>query len=81
MHFQNPNGFNESAQDSQLKGESYFLLFQRAKTALRAISVLRLAESFAARALPPFWPPSFPKATAAGFFFLPVEFIERLGMK
>jgi hypothetical protein len=39
--------------------------------ALRAISDLRAAESFAARALPPFDAPSFESATAAGFFFLP----------
>ena len=49
-------------------------------TAFRAISDLRLAESFAARALPPFEAPSFPSATAAGFFFLPVVLLERFGI-
>jgi hypothetical protein len=45
--------------------------FHLAITALRAISDLRFAESFLARALPPFDAPSFPNATAIGFFFLP----------
>jgi hypothetical protein len=48
---------------------SALYFFQRAKTALRAISDLRFAESFLARALPPFEAPSLPSATAAGFFF------------
>jgi len=34
-----------------------------------AISLRRLADSFLARAFPPFSPPSRPKATAAAFFF------------
>jgi len=56
----------------------YFSLFQRALTALRAISDLRFGESFAARALPPLRPPSFPKATAAGFFSFSTLLFERL---
>ena|ERR1017187_1664712 len=60
--------------------KSYFLLFQRTKTAWRAISDLRLEESFAARALPPFEAPSLPSATAAGFFFFIGCLRERLGM-
>lgn len=43
-------------------------LAQRALAALRAISDLCSGVSFAARALPPLRPPSFPSATAAGFF-------------
>ena len=46
--------------------------FHRAKTAFRAISDLRFAESFLARASPPLSPPSLPSATAAGFFFFDV---------
>jgi len=38
-------------------------------TALSAISLRRSAESFFARAFPPFNPPSLPSATAAAFFF------------
>ena len=45
-------------------------LFQRAITALRAISERRFAESFSARTFPPLEAPSFDNATAAGFFFL-----------
>ena len=44
----------------------------RANTAFRAISRLRSDVSLAARILPPFDPPSFPNATALGFFFLPI---------
>ena len=40
--------------------------------ALRPSSDLSLGDSFAIRLGPPFKPPSRPKATAAGFFFLPV---------
>jgi hypothetical protein len=47
-----------------------FLFPHRANTALRAISDLRLADSFLARALPPLDAPSLLSATAAGFFFL-----------
>lgn len=43
-------------------------LDQRLAAAFFAISVRFLADSFAARAGPPFFPPSFPSATAAGFF-------------
>lgn len=39
-----------------------------ARAAFRAIAVRRLALSFAALILPPLDPPSFPSATAAGFF-------------
>jgi hypothetical protein len=42
--------------------------FQRARAARLAICDRFLGESFAARALPPFGPPSFPIATACGFF-------------
>ncbi len=44
-----------------------------ASTAFRAISLRRSGESFEARILPPFDPPSFPNATAAGFFFLTMD--------
>lgn len=43
---------------------------QRALTARRANSTRRFFESAAVRAGPPFLPPSLPRATAAGFFFL-----------
>jgi len=56
----------------------HFDLFQRAITAIRAISDLRFAESFLARALPPLRPPSLPNATAAGFFSLSLFMLERL---
>jgi hypothetical protein len=45
-------------------------LAQRALAARWAIEILSSFESFAARARPPFCPPSLPNATAAGFFFL-----------
>ena len=60
--------------------KSYFLFFQRAITALRPSSDLPFAESFAMRAGPPLSPPSLPKATAAGFFFLAVDLRESLGI-
>jgi hypothetical protein len=44
------------------------LLPQRAFAARWAISVRSCGVSFAALAMPPFMPPSFPSATAAGFF-------------
>src|SRR5688500_9469200 len=53
-----------------------FLYFaQRAFTAFRALSLRSSAVSFAARALPPNWPPFFPSLTknsliSAGSFFL-----------
>lgn len=40
----------------------------RARAAFLAIALRRDALSFAARAFPPFCPPSRPSATAAGFF-------------
>jgi hypothetical protein len=43
-------------------------LAHRAFAAFAAIRFLAAAESFSARALPPFNPPSRPRATAAGFF-------------
>jgi hypothetical protein len=55
------------------KIKNYFsarYFFQRAAIALRAISDLRFAESFLARALPPFEAPSLESATAAGFLFV-----------
>src|SRR5690242_7068380 len=45
-----------------------FRLAHRARTAWRAISRLRSGLRFAARIIPPFTPPSFPRATALGFF-------------
>jgi hypothetical protein len=36
--------------------------------AFRAIALRLFGDSFSARAFPPFNPPSFPSATAAGFF-------------
>lgn len=47
---------------------SYSLGFQRARAAFLALSARSSAVIFAARAFPPFAPPSFPSATAAGFF-------------
>jgi hypothetical protein len=41
---------------------------QRAAAAFFAISRFRSGVSLAARAFPPFFPPSRPRATAAGFF-------------
>ena len=43
-------------------------LFHRAAAAFLAIALRLVADSFAARALPPLAPPSRPSATAAGFF-------------
>src|SRR5579862_7185737 len=60
--------------------KNYFCFFHLAKTALRAISDRRSGESLAIRAGPPFRPPSLPNETAAGFFFLPIVLLERLGM-
>jgi hypothetical protein len=64
---------------------------QRARAAFFAIADRRAAERFAARAFPPFAPPSRPSATAAGFFSWVAEatiraammfgsILERLGM-
>jgi hypothetical protein len=53
------------------------LFDQRARTAFRAISDRRRAESFAARAGPPLRPPSRPNETAAGFFFFGALLRER----
>jgi hypothetical protein len=62
---------------------------QRARAARRAISLRRRALSFAARALPPFNPPSRPNAIACGFFLrvmpsgtamgLPIEIAPKIG--
>lgn len=41
--------------------------FQRVFAAFRAIALRFAGDSLAARAAPPFAPPSLPKATAAGF--------------
>ena len=60
------------------KNRLYFCLFQRALTALRAISDLRFGDSFAARAFPPLEAPSLPKATAAGFLSSMALLLERL---
>lgn len=49
----------------------YARFFQRAFAAFLAIDVRFAAESFAARALPPFSPPKRPRVTAARFFFEP----------
>ena len=54
--------------------------FHRVNTALRAISDRLFADSFRARALPPFRPPNLPKATAAGFFLPLMVLLERLGI-
>lgn len=45
-----------------------YFLPQRERAARVAIAVRRAADSFLALARPPFAPPSFPKATAGGFF-------------
>ena len=78
--YRSETGANGQDQRLQLSYPA-FTRFQRANTAFRAISLLRLAESFAARALPPLSPPSFPNATAAGFFPSLVVLLERLGMR
>jgi IS1 family transposase len=49
-----------------------FALSHLAITAVRAISLRRSGVNLAARAFPPFNPPSLPSATAAGFFFLDI---------
>lgn len=78
----------------QRMGSGYDAFFfpQRERAAFFAIADRRAALSFAARAFPPFNPPSRPSETAAGFFscvasptmrnavtFGPL--LERLGMK
>jgi hypothetical protein len=55
-------------------------LLHRITPAWRAISERRFADSFAARALPPFDAPSLPSATAAGFFFLLIFVFDGSGM-
>lgn len=45
-----------------------FFLDHLALAAFRALAVLSAADNFAARAFPPFIPPSRPRATAAAFF-------------
>lgn len=65
---------------TRLAVQNHFSLFHRVKTALRAISDLRRADNFLARALPPFKPPSLPRATAAGFFCWFNFLRDRLGM-
>lgn len=51
------------------RGNDYFAGdFQRFLAALRAMDLRFAEDSFAARALPPFNPPSLPSATALGFF-------------
>jgi len=51
------------------RGNDYFAGdFQRFLAALRAMDLRLAGESFAAGALPPFDPPSLPRATALGFF-------------
>ena len=49
-----------------------------ARAARRAISLRFFDDSDAARALPPLAPPSFPSATAAGFFGGPFGGVLRL---
>lgn len=64
-------------EDAQFHGRFFHLV----RTALRAISVRRSAESFAALAGPPLRPPSLPKETAAAFLFFEEAFgREFLGM-
>ena len=55
----------------------FFTALHRAFAALRAWSLSTCLDSFAALALPPFNPPSFPSATAAGFL---AAVLERLGI-
>lgn len=50
--------------------DSLFRLAQRACAARWAMALRVSEDNLAALARPPFWPPSFPRATAAGFFFL-----------
>jgi hypothetical protein len=51
------------------RGNDYFAgVFQRFLAAFRAMDLRLAGDSFAARALPPFNPPSLPSATALGFF-------------
>ena len=47
-----------------------FFFAHRATAAFRALCARCFAVSFLARALPPFKPPSRPRATAAAFFFI-----------
>jgi hypothetical protein len=57
--------------------------FQRALAAARAISERRFGLNRAARILPPFEPPSRPRATAAGFLArltLPSSWAAALGL-
>ena len=49
--------------------EDYVRFFQRAFAAFLAMDTRRAAESFLARAFPPFRPPRRPSATAAWFFW------------
>src|ERR1039458_2303022 len=71
----------ESRGDQVLSCRSFCWAFSLAlahlaSTALRAISLLSSGVSLAARILPPFDPPSFPRATALGFFFLDIDDLE-----
>jgi hypothetical protein len=55
----------------------FFLAFAHLVcTALRAIALRSSGVSFAALDFPPFEPPILPKATACGFFFLPIPTIK-----
>jgi hypothetical protein len=47
-----------------------FFFDHRAKAAFLALAFRSAADSFAARAFPPFSPPSRPRATAAAFFLI-----------
>jgi hypothetical protein len=73
-----PIGIKDEESNHCLILPCFFLalsLAHLAITAFRAISVLCSAESRAARTLPPFEPPSLPKATALGFFFFPINLL------
>src|SRR5258708_6144303 len=75
-----PMRFSVLHRSSMFKNFFHFFLTafdQRAVAALLAIVFRSSAESFAARALPPFNPPSLPSATAAAFFFRCLPFAIR----
>lgn len=63
-------GANPTARTIESRPHSAFPLAQRALAACWAIAFRASGDSRAALALPPLEPPSFPNATAAGFFTL-----------
>jgi len=58
----------ERERRGEMGAYSACFFFQRAAAAFRALSARSSGVIFAALAAPPFAPPSFPRATAAGFF-------------